>query len=44
MPCLLELTIYVVEGRKEGIGFLRRFQQLGSYRDERETRNREEIP
>ena len=25
-------------------GFLRRFQQLRSYRDEIETRNREEIP
>ena len=32
----------MVEGRKE-LG-LRRFQQLRSYRDEIETRNREEIP
>ena len=33
------------EGRKEGRNWaLRRFQQLRSYRDEIETRNREEIP
>ena len=35
---------YSIEGRKEGMGFLSRFQQLGSYRDETETRNCEEIP
>ena len=31
-------------GRKEGMGFLRLFQQLRSCRNEVETRNREEIP
>ena len=34
-----------IQGRKEGSNWvLRRFQQLRSYRDESETRNREEIP
>ena len=34
-----------LEGRKEGnFGVSRRFQQLRSYRDEIETRNRKEIP
>ena len=32
-----------LEGRKEGMGILRLFQQLRSYHDETEIRKREEI-
>ena len=44
MSSLRNQALGTKKGRKEGIGFYVAFNSLRSYRDEIETRNREEIP